>query len=70
MCSSETSKYFGSEYSTEKAKYLKYEKLGNYSKHEKVQNSGRDSFKNKKDDYSMYIDRPFNSIDGKKDSYM
>lgn len=64
--SSDTSKkYIGSEYSTEKPQYFKYE--NSISSHRgSKHNSTNESVKNRKDEYVSYMDRPFNSIDGKR----
>lgn len=53
------------EYSTEKAKLIKAEMASLSSKRESLQNSTYEQIKPRKDEYSLYIDRPFNSIDGK-----
>jgi hypothetical protein len=58
-------RFIGSEYSTEKVNKLIRCELGSLSsKRESLQNSASESLKYKKDDYAMYIDRPFNSING------
>jgi hypothetical protein len=64
--SSETSKrVIGSEYSNEKTnKFIRYEMGSLSSKRDSLQNSANESLRYKKDEYAMYIDKPFNSIDG------
>jgi hypothetical protein len=64
--SSDTSKrVIGSEYSNEKSnKFIKYEPGSLSSKQDSLQNSASESLRYKKDEYAMYIDKPFNSIDG------
>lgn len=66
MYSENSKKILGSEYSTEKGVYVKPPELNSISsKRGSTHTSAHDSVRIRKDEYALYIDRPFNSIDGK-----